>query len=63
MARERPAVISTRVFPHDRARIRALAELEGVSVCEALYRLLIPAVHARLTELTGTQPGTTGVDS
>lgn len=55
--RERPEVVSTRVAIEDRARIRALAELEGVSVCEALHRVLLPAVRARLDELVhGSEP-------
>lgn len=46
--RYRPAVVSTRVLPQERALIRALAEAEGVSVSEAVYRLLLPAVRDRL---------------
>ena len=49
--RQRPVVVSTRVLPNERALIRALSEAEGVSVCEALHRVLIPAVRTRLAEV------------
>jgi hypothetical protein len=51
--RRRPEVVSTRVFERDRALIRALAEAEGLSVSEAVYRLLLPAVRQRLAEVAG----------
>jgi hypothetical protein len=57
MPRERPEVISTRVYPQDRARLRALAELEGVSVCEVLNRILVPAIRVRLAEATREPAG------
>lgn len=49
--RERPVVVSTRVKPAERALITAVAEAEGVSVSEALHRLLMPAVRGRVREL------------
>ena len=49
--RQKPVVVSTRVHPHERALISALSEAEGVSICEALRRVLLPAVRQRLTEL------------
>lgn len=51
--RERPQVVSTRVKPSERALISAVAEAEGVSVSEALHRLLMPAVRDRLREIAG----------
>ena len=50
-ARARPLVVSTRVRPNERALIGALAEAEQASVCEVVYRALIPAVRARLREI------------
>ena len=47
----RPVVVSTRVGPGERALIRALSEAEGVSVCEAVHRVLMPAVRERLMEV------------
>lgn len=56
--RQRPMVVSTRVLPHERALIRALSVAEGVSVSEALHRLLIPAARERLRELADRElPG------
>jgi hypothetical protein len=55
--RERPEVVSTRVVARERALIRALAEAEGVSVCEVLHRVLIPAVRERLAALAGAEQG------
>lgn len=49
--RQRPETISTRVLPQEKALVRALAEAEGVSVCEALHRTLMPAVRERLAEV------------
>ena len=49
--RSRPVVVSTRVSQGDRALIRALAEVKGVSVCQALHEILIQSVHQRLAEL------------
>jgi hypothetical protein len=46
--REKPIVISTRATKAERALIRAIAEEEGVSVSEAIYRLLMPAVRQRI---------------
>jgi hypothetical protein len=51
LAAKRPVVVSTRVSVNDRARIRALAELEGVSVCQAVHDLLMKSVAARLADL------------
>lgn len=51
MNRKRPVVVSTRVRPDERALIRALSEAEGVSVCEAVHRALMPAIRARLAEV------------
>lgn len=48
--REREVVVSARVRPDERARIRALAELEGMSVAALLHELLVPAVDGRLQE-------------
>ena len=56
MSGQRTTVVSTRVLPDDRACLRALAELEGVSVCEAMYRVLMPAVRERLAEVTREEP-------
>jgi hypothetical protein len=52
--RDRPVVVSTRVQPSERALIRALSEAEGISVCEAVHRVLMPAVRERLTEVART---------
>lgn len=57
MARERPIVVSTRVDPRERALIRALADIEEVSISEALHRLLVPAVRERLAELAMPSQG------
>jgi PHD/YefM family antitoxin component YafN of YafNO toxin-antitoxin module len=51
MARQRPVVVSTRAQPEEAGVLRALAELERVSVAEVVHRLLIPAARARLAEL------------
>ena len=55
--RERPVVVSTRVTPRDRALIGALAEAEGATICVVLYRLIMPALRARLAELARETPG------
>ena len=47
----RPYVISTRVAKEDRASIYALAELESTTVCEVLYRVIVPAVRSRIIEI------------
>lgn len=49
--RNRPIVISTRVRVYERALIRAVAESEGVTVSEAVHRLLMPAVQERLSSV------------
>lgn len=51
MPRARPVVVSTRAAERDAALVRALAEAEGVSVCEVVHRVLIPAVRERLMEI------------
>jgi len=56
MPRRKPEPVATRVLPHEKARIRALAELEGVTVAEAVYRVLVPAVSKRLRELAACGP-------
>jgi hypothetical protein len=53
---ERPRVLSTRVRPRERAEVRALAELEGTTVCELMHRLLMPEVRRRLVELATARP-------
>ena len=50
MESERPVVVSTRVAPAERGRIRAVAEAEGVSVCELLHRLVMPQVDDHLRQ-------------
>jgi hypothetical protein len=49
--RSRPVVISTRVSDDNRALIRALADLKGISVSEAVHEVLIQAVRNRLAEI------------
>jgi hypothetical protein len=49
--RERPVVVSTRVTPRERSLIAAIAQAEGISICEVLHRMVMPAVRERITEL------------
>lgn len=51
--RTRPVVVSTRVLPSERHLIGAIAADEGVSVSEAIHRLLMPAVRERLLATSG----------
>ncbi len=49
--RNHPVVVSTRVSQGHRALIRALAEVEGVTVSAALREILVESVRERLGEL------------
>ena len=48
MESERPVVISTRVAPAERGRIQAVAIARGISVCELLHQIIVPAVDDHL---------------
>ena len=56
--RPRTCVLSTRVILNVRTLIRTLAEMQGVSVSQALNEILIESVRERLVELSG-RPGST----
>jgi len=56
MARRRPVVVSTRARVEEAALVRAVALAEGVSLCEAVHRLLIPAARGRLARLAAEDP-------
>lgn len=47
--RRRPFIVSTRTTRAEKALIRAVADAEGVSVCDLLHRILLPAVAERVT--------------
>jgi hypothetical protein len=49
--RSRPLVVSTRVEIENAALVRALAEIEGQTVCQIVHEILISAVRDRLAAL------------
>lgn len=53
--RSRPKTVSTRVTLTEDALIEAISAEEGVTKCEAIHRLLMPAVHRRVARLGHTQ--------
>lgn len=46
---------STRLTPPERARVDALARLEGMGVSELIRRLVMPAVAERLKKITSPE--------
>ena len=50
MRKERPVTVSTRVYPAERGRIRAVAEAEHITVSELIHRLVMPQVNDRLRQ-------------
>ena len=46
--RQRPKVLSTRMKEGQAAQVRALADLQGVSVCSLLREIVLPVVRERL---------------
>lgn len=58
--RNRPVVVSTRASRTEMAMLRLLAEQEGVSVAEVVYRLLMPVVRARVSEAATGMPVNAG---
>jgi hypothetical protein len=56
MSTRQTVVVSTRTTRAERALIRAMAEQESLSVCEAVHRLLIPAVKERLASAMAESP-------
>ena len=60
MERERPVVVSTRVAPAERGRIRAVAEADGVTVSELLHQLVMPQVNDRLSRDLANASGSDG---
>ena len=51
----RTVVVATRVSTEQRALLEAAAALEDVSVCEFVYRVVLPAVHERLSSLKASR--------
>ena len=53
--RKRPVVVATRVNREDRVLLEAAAALEDVSVCEFIYRTVMPVVHELLAPRVRTE--------
>jgi len=51
--RKRPYVVSTRVTHAERALIEAAAEASGVTVCELVWRLVVPRVRDLVVQTAG----------
>ena len=48
MPKERYVVMSTRVELGERARVRAVADTDGITVSQLIHRLVMPQVDDRL---------------
>ena len=52
---EKPVVLSTRVTPAERGRVRAVAAQEGRTVSDVIHGILMPTIDERLMrELVGS---------